>query len=1250
MTSEEFTRNLPPYANDPARSKPPFVFNNLSARVFPLRASLAALQHMCDSYLNFVPQEVGRFRAVMPYVYLALLDYGQISEMVDSVGWFAQTEVYFGIPVEWYLFVNGKWVFHDWAVLTPFIYVDDDFSVPLGRSVFGFPKTLAKVTKTASDWLRDPVAPVTLARVETRVFPELYKKRRLESHVFLEVERDAPMSNFRIPPDPKGPMTPWAIAGRLAETMAGFGRDAMSISQSMRIFEPNPGTDPAFGAAMLNRMMPAFLPGGKGFTLNSVNLKQFRSASHPHHICYQALTNGRMQMTAFNGSGLLGEERMGLGDMTGGYTIKLHEYSSLPIARTLGLEVHRRWRGNHGVDVASFKPLMPFWANLNVKYLAGTNLAWRTGENIWYGGNGNPLELSQHPPEEGFDSTLYNTTVASAVDDAITGPFQFTGTTVRVLPLLASRKKLEDFLDKTYINCELRHGAVSKNGERKRFKLSLWSRPELPKVEGKPIGGEYAYVYLTATSFGGVTSKTNDVGDWAKYELSFLIPVKFKCMSMDGSREIIEGVGLVPAGSFVDDTTAAVTRTEVLGIPTLRANFVRPASVWLQEGELNLDAKQTLLRVDAEVFTAFHVGQQASKHPLLEISSRDDGSVAGQWESHENPIEWAEKLQLELETKKRTANLHLEHYNLARSLALEILGNQVPVALYTLKQFRDAADPGKACYQSLVRVSRIFDEIFDIQEIEETLRVRIHDFPSLPLVETLGIVANPIREDGTGVTFETQAIRPFYIRATITEKLGERLLWRTGTSEWKFNEKVFEGLLDDNNEDKIKVDAKALEMQDQGDPCQMNRIMHESVQRRQSDTPEPCGLFTTQERKELWKNRKLYCDNVTTWYSDKKNVGTSADNCPKEADNEPLGKLEKRLRQPIRKEDARDALDMIDPQMVIESILSREWGNFNEKARWRVGRNETISKRELDLANTPAAFVALELLGGEFIKGVAAANQPVDRSSKRNASQQQTRIEHDQIADQVHAAIGKGFAEFAKWEQELYKERLNEKAHSPGRRRLKTQVDPMIEQMKLFTEARLVLDGHFGILSAWSKSRQSGTADPRFSKAKLKETTDGLLYVMGKILNLKVIGEPSKENNQDVQVSANFMRLRELLDILSRPEYKNLEHYFPGQKPRQTKTKALHDQQDNEQATVRAWQLIERYRDAVHAASKCCDAQYDALLNKLSRAFQKPDFCVRRDSAGPYRDTEFPMTLSWDGDWYYGKKISSDDDTNTETE
>ena len=92
-------------------------------------------------------------------------------------------------------------------------------------------------------------------------------------------------------------------------------------------------------------------------------------------------------MTAFNGGGLLGEERTLLGDLRGGYTVKLHEFTSLPIVRSLGLDVHRRWRSD-GVDVAELKPVVPFWMDVNVLYQQGINLAWRTRDSVWKDGTG----------------------------------------------------------------------------------------------------------------------------------------------------------------------------------------------------------------------------------------------------------------------------------------------------------------------------------------------------------------------------------------------------------------------------------------------------------------------------------------------------------------------------------------------------------------------------------------------------------------------------------------------------------------------------------------------------------------------------------------------------------------------------------------------------------------------------------------------------------------------------------------------
>jgi hypothetical protein len=163
MTRQEFTEKLPPFISSQLGITPPLMFRGVSARFFPMRANLDILQQLVDSYLNIVPPEAGRFRVPVSYVYLVILDYGQMGESAMRTGWFSQVEVYFGVALEWYKRINGQWVFHDWGVNTPYIFVNDDVSVPVGRTVFGFQKVLAAVELTSSRWMKDPVAPTTLA-------------------------------------------------------------------------------------------------------------------------------------------------------------------------------------------------------------------------------------------------------------------------------------------------------------------------------------------------------------------------------------------------------------------------------------------------------------------------------------------------------------------------------------------------------------------------------------------------------------------------------------------------------------------------------------------------------------------------------------------------------------------------------------------------------------------------------------------------------------------------------------------------------------------------------------------------------------------------------------------------------------------------------------------------------------------------------------------------------------------------------
>ena len=70
------------------------------------------------------------------------------------------------------------------------------------------------------------------------------------------------------------------------------------------------------------------------------------------------------------------------------------------------------------------------------------------------------------------------------------------------MPLLAARAKLDAYLE-SYLNDPL-----APEGER----FALWAPESDP--------AQHAYVYLTATSFGDVTSGTNNIGDWAHRELA----------------------------------------------------------------------------------------------------------------------------------------------------------------------------------------------------------------------------------------------------------------------------------------------------------------------------------------------------------------------------------------------------------------------------------------------------------------------------------------------------------------------------------------------------------------------------------------------------------------------------------------------------------------------------------------------------------------------------------------------------------
>ncbi|MGH9606306.1 MAG: hypothetical protein ACRD3N_11480 [Terracidiphilus sp.] len=1149
MTREEFTAGLPKLTDNPLPIQPPFLFNGMSARVFPLRASLDSLQRVCDGLLNFVPPQAGYFRAPLPYVMMMVLDYGQVAEAVARIGWFAQIEVFFMVPVEWYKLVGDRWVFHDWAVITPYVFVNDEFSVPLGRTVYGFPKVLAKVTKAKTAWIENAVAPVTLARIETEVFPETYTGAQIQSRVFLEIER-ATISNLRMPFDASSPVMPWTIVSNIAKTFAGFTRDATWLAQAMRISPVNPFADPGVASEMLSRMMPWFAPGGKGFVQNSLNLKQFRRSENPSDFCYQALTNGQMITTAVNGAGLLGEYEIMLGDIGGGHTVRLYDYASLPIVSTLGLEVQRQWKGPKG-NISELKPVMPFWLDVDLLYDQGQNIAWRAIDRIWRDASGTPFD--PQPADSSAQAPAFNSTVTTAIDD-IAGPFEFSDTAIRVLPLLAKKSALQKYVD-GYLNDALLGPITNEHGGAEFLRFCVWSRPAPADITA---GEEYAYVYLVVSSFGGVMSLTNNVGDWTKYQLTFMIPAEFQRKNADGDWQM-NSVGMVPAFSFVDNCISAIARLEVQGFGATVANFLRPESVWLSdEKEFSSNPEQTLLSVETEVWPALGEGQKASILPVIEIVQGDP--KAGLDDAPDAPWRWSELLRAELLAKKETKAQSPNDLRIARALALELLGNQQPFTAYSLKQFRDATNPEKACYQSLVTVPREIKELFDLQEIEETLVVEIHQYPGLDIAGQLGLVATTLPVSDSGIVNSVQAVRPFFIRGTLYEPLAQRLAWRAGTMDWSLDTKTAFStkLSDQEGSPAITADYRAETLQDQMDPCRMSAIMYQAAQRLN---------WTEEERKQR---------------------------------NAPA----------FSKADARRALGNIDPQTVVESVLSREWGNIDSAAKWRAGRKELIKAfGALPLGGPASAFtesVLYRKINNELAEAPGAVSSPLHVEEQYYQNVEELTAQIRQLAKENPETAS------ARW---------------------RNTIETIILSQEIFTRLRLEMEENVTLLASLAILKMPGLrafnqkmGEPPPSVEDLAELGVRLIVGLHTISHQKIEGEPSEYNNLDAQVHADQARLEELLRRLP-----------IGSTVKQVK-KWL-ETHSTEEAMTWALDHTEEFRQMVTLARAYCDAQENAFLNKLSRAYQKPDFCIRRDTVGAASNQLLPLSLSWNADWYYGREI-----------
>src|SRR5580692_3375716 len=125
-------------------------YSNVVTQIFPLKASMNRMQEFCDSYLNLEEDLPLHFKPAVPWVLMQVVDYGQMATTSKNLGWFSQHELAFGVPLRCYKKEKSEWVFVDWAMVFPFIFVDNPLSLSGGRKIYGWSKSGIKFDSSPS--------------------------------------------------------------------------------------------------------------------------------------------------------------------------------------------------------------------------------------------------------------------------------------------------------------------------------------------------------------------------------------------------------------------------------------------------------------------------------------------------------------------------------------------------------------------------------------------------------------------------------------------------------------------------------------------------------------------------------------------------------------------------------------------------------------------------------------------------------------------------------------------------------------------------------------------------------------------------------------------------------------------------------------------------------------------------------------------------------------------------------------------
>ncbi len=650
-------------------------FPKVGMRFYPLRADLARLQKVCDTYLNFVDEPNDRppvyFRPAAPFVLMQTVNYDKLE--IEKIGWLVQHEAIFSIPIEWYEWKNNQWVFKDWAMTYPFIYLDHPISIWIGREMYGWPKVPVRVPRLFP--LRNPPDPQGRVAFHLATHSRDRVNRPEPFRPFIEIRQQAD----GISPWSVGQlceMAPRAIAGGLAaaSTVVGACTDFLLRKPAKDQANPCPamlekGYD--YISKWLCEFITMMAPGASRskeqftaspFMKNNIVLKQFRDAHEINSICYQALVKSEISVNQIIDAGLLFNPLSA--DTSGGVTVRLHQFKTQPVVETLGLE-GSQISDDHGVSVTSLKPFCPFWFNLDLSYGDASIICWRSRTTSFAA-----------PGEVGAPEHRTNDYVrlGSGALEELAGVENFPRFLMRVMPLRADLKVLTRLCHELFDDVQ--------------FSIE----PVTP------------YVLLIADQFREMTSDADPGEGWADSELRFAVVARCSDRRIPGPGRLV----ILPLVNFAETEWNAISDREVNGRFALASDFVAPHHRGMQDmPPTHRNPLRKLFTLRTSICPTLDEEEQTRLWTLIEVAEETaTGVPVVQREASQASLaQWLEDLGLnDIRADNRFTGV-------------------------ALKQFRDAQFADRACYQALVEVERKFTSRPEIHSLDETpaghnLRIR----------------------------------------------------------------------------------------------------------------------------------------------------------------------------------------------------------------------------------------------------------------------------------------------------------------------------------------------------------------------------------------------------------------------------------------------------------------------------------------------------------------------------------------------